>query len=188
MKRRNPSSPFPHHQKNSRKKAEFSMNPTKNDLSEAVRDKMVGLLNARLADVSDLASQAKQAHWNVKGINFIALHELFDDIYTAAAAYADLIAERCVQLGGQAMGTVRQAAQNSSLTEYPVCITASLDHVEALSNALAAFGKNVRAAIDSADQAGDADTADMFTEISRGVDKFLWFVEAHAQPNRESEK
>jgi len=157
------------------------MNPTKNDLSQATRKKAVDLLNARLADVIDLQTQMKQAHWNVKGPHFIALHELFDQINEDVEEYIDLIAERAVQLGGIALGTARLVAERSGLSEYPHDITTGDEHVESVSNALAAFGKAVRAAIDEADGFGDADTTDLFTEVSRGIDKWLWFVEAHLQ-------
>ena len=160
------------------------MNPTKNDIALKTREAMVTLVNARLADAFDLYSQTKQAHWNVKGANFIALHELFDDVASAVLEYVDLIAERAIQLGGTAMGTARLAAKNSTLKEYPHDITQGADHVAALSDALATFGKGVREGIDSADEAGDADTADIFTEVSRGIDKYLWFVEAHLQTGK----
>ncbi|MCA1590405.1 MAG: DNA starvation/stationary phase protection protein Dps, partial [Acidobacteria bacterium] len=129
----------------------------------------------------DLKSQAKQAHWNVKGMQFIALHELFDEVATAVEAHIDLIAERVTTLGGTAYGTVRQAAQKSSLGEYPLEITDGTAHVDAVSTALADFGKRVRADIDKAGDLGDQDTADILTEISRETDKNLWFVEAHIQ-------
>jgi starvation-inducible DNA-binding protein len=157
------------------------MNPTKNDLSQETREQAVDLLNARLADVIDLQTQMKQAHWNVKGPHFIALHELFDQINEAVEGYIDEIAERAVQLGGTALGTARLVAERSTLEEYPHDITAGEDHVEAVSNALATFGKAVRAAIDQADGFGDADTTDIFTEVSRDIDKWLWFVESHLQ-------
>ncbi|MFT3784659.1 MAG: DNA starvation/stationary phase protection protein Dps [Tepidisphaeraceae bacterium] len=155
------------------------MNKTKNDLSAETRQAMTDLLNARLADAVDLLSQTKAAHWNVKGPSFIGLHELFDKVYEYVGEAVDLIAERRVQLGGVALGTVRVAAKASTLKEYPSDIKAGLDHVEALSERLASFGKQTRAAIDTADEAGDADTADMFTDISREIDKWLWFVESH---------
>lgn len=155
------------------------MHKTKNSLPEETRIRVIRMLNARLADSIDLMHQAKQAHWNVKGPTFIALHRLFDEIVDAAEEYMDLIAERAVQLGGLAEGTIQTAAQQSALAEYPVSISAERDHVEALSSALAAYGKSVRRAIDEADQLDDKDTADIFTEISRGADKHLWFVEAH---------
>jgi starvation-inducible DNA-binding protein len=154
---------------------------TKNDLPESTRVKIVELLNARLADCKDLQTQAKQAHWNVKGPNFIALHKLFDEINTDVENYVDEIAERAVQLGGVAEGTARMVAKRSSLPEYPPIATNSRDHVEALSSALAAFGKLARKAIDESNDMGDLDTADLFTEVSRGIDKWLWFVEAHLQ-------
>jgi starvation-inducible DNA-binding protein len=157
---------------------------TKNDLSETIRGKVIELLNARLADAIDLQTQTKQAHWNVKGPNFIALHELFDKVNEEVEDYVDEIAERVVQLGGVAEGTARIAAKRSSLSEYPANTVDGRSHVEALSSALAAFGKAARKGIDQADELGDMDTADIFTEISRGVDKWLWFVEAHLQAER----
>ena len=157
------------------------MHKTKNDLPKETREKIIETLNSRLADASDLKSQAKQAHWNVKGMSFIALHELFDQVATEVETYTDTIAERITVLGGTALGTVRVAASNSTLSEYPLEITDGADHVDALSSALADFGKKVRANIDEADKLGDMDTADLFTEVSRGIDKLLWFVEAHIQ-------
>jgi len=157
------------------------MYPTKNDLPEATRRKMIELCNARLADAIDLQTQTKQAHWNVKGPHFIALHELFDNVNADVEDYVDLIAERAVQLGGTVEGTARSVAKRSTLPEYPVKGGNGQQHVDALSSALAAFGKLSRAAADDADRAGDADTNDIFVEISRGVDKWLWFVEAHLQ-------
>ena len=154
---------------------------TKNDLPEKSRRQAVALLNDRLADCIDLQTQTKTAHWNVKGPAFIALHELFDDINEAVEGYVDLIAERAVQLGGVAEGTARTVAQRSELDEYPLDISDGRQHVEALASALAAFGSRVRQAISQADDLDDADTADIFTEISRGIDKWLWFVEAHLQ-------
>jgi starvation-inducible DNA-binding protein len=156
------------------------MNPTKNDLPEKTRAEMVELLSARLADATDLQTQSKQAHWNVKGPSFIALHELFDKVNEDVEEYVDDIAERIVQLGGYADGGVRTAAKASTLAAFPRVLSGR-ENVEALSSALAVFGKSVRANIDGADKAGDKDTADLFTEISRGVDKWLWFVEAHLQ-------
>ena len=157
---------------------------TKNDLPEATRVKVIELLNARLADCRDLQTQTKQAHWNVKGPNFIGLHELFDKINEEVDEYVDEIAERAVQLGGVAEGTARVVAKRSSLPEYPLNIADGRSHVEALSSALAAFGKVARKAINETNDMGDLDTADLFTEVSRGIDKWLWFVEAHLQAER----
>lgn len=154
---------------------------TKNDLAKSTRDKVVALLNARLADSADLMMAAKQAHWNVKGPNFQQLHELFDAVYTLVAGHVDLIAERAIQLGGNADGTLQAAAKNTSLKSYSLKISSGRDHVDALSSMMADFGKKVRAAIKQADDWDDADTADMFTEISRDIDKQLWFVEAHLE-------
>ena len=157
------------------------MHPTKNDLPGKIRTKVVAILGDRLADATDLMLQTKQAHWNVKGPTFIALHELFDKVNESAEEWVDLIAERIIQLGGVAEGTVQATAKRTSLPPYSLTIVKGEEHVEALSDALAAFGKKARAAIDKTGKAGDADTADIFTEISRDVDKYLWFVEAHNQ-------
>jgi starvation-inducible DNA-binding protein len=159
------------------------MYSTRNDLPKATRAKAIDLLDARLADATDLQTQLKQAHWNVKGPTFIALHELFDEINEAVEDYVDDLAERVVQLGGIAHGTARQVAKRSTLPEYPD-VSTGRDHTEAVAAALAVFGKLARAGIDQADKLGDRDTADLFTEISRGVDKWLWFVEAHLQAER----
>src|SRR5215475_178436 len=146
---------------------------TKNDLPESTRTKVIDLLNGALADCIDLQTQCKQAHWNVKGPFFIGLHKLFDQINEAVEDYVDDIAERAVQLGGVAEGTARMVAKRSSLPEYPANTTLDgYSHVEALSSALAAFGKTARKAIDDANKLGDLDTADLFTEVSRGTDKW----------------
>lgn len=163
---------------------ENSMYKTKNDLPESTRTVLVDLCNARLADAIDLQTQCKQAHWNVKGPDFIALHELFDRVNVDVEAYVDLIAERAVQLGGVADGTARSVAKRSSLSEYAATGGKGRDHVDALSTALATFGKFARQAIDKSSELKDADTTDIFTEISRGTDKWLWFIEAHLQADR----
>ena len=157
------------------------MYETENDISQNRRVEISALLNQRLADAVDLQTQMKQAHWNVKGPHFIGLHELFDKIDEAVEAYVDLIAERIVQLGGIAEGTARVAAGRSRLEEYPLAIADGSAHVEAVSKALSTFGHEARNSIDQADELGDADTSDLFTEVSRGIDKWLWFVEAHSQ-------
>jgi starvation-inducible DNA-binding protein len=158
---------------------EIPMHPTRNDLPEKARKKLVDLLQARLADAIDLGLQAKQAHWNVKGPQFIALHELFDGVHTRVQAQVDDLAERIVQLGGSASGTLQAAHARTSLPEYPLDAVSGRAHVEALAASMTVYGKAVRAAIDAAAKLGDADTADLFTEVSRAADKDLWFVEAH---------
>jgi starvation-inducible DNA-binding protein len=154
---------------------------TKNDLPESARREVVNLLNQRLADCIDLQTQCKQAHWNVKGPSFIALHKLFDEINEDVEEYVDLLAERVVQLGGVAEGTAAIAAKRSSLRDYPLTISSGPDHVDALSDALATFGRTARIGIEEMNELEDADSADILTEISRGVDQWLWFVEAHQQ-------
>ncbi len=161
-----------------------ALHHTKNTLPEKIRLQVVEDLQSCLADTLDLMTQAKQAHWNVKGPSFIALHELFDQVAEDLEGDVDLIAERIVQLGGVAEGTVRLAAAHSGLPEYPLGISDGREHVEALSHALAYFGERVRAAIGRADSLGDRDTADILTEVSRGVDQNTWFVEAHGQAEK----
>lgn len=160
------------------------MNPTKNDLPADKRSALVKLLNEALADLIDLQTQAKQAHWNVKGPHFIALHELFDSVAAEVTEFVDTVAERAVALGGIAEGTVGVVAKRTRLAPYSTEVTSGREHVDALSNALATIGKSVRAAIDRATELRDADTADLFTGVSREIDKKLWFVEAHLQGER----
>src|SRR5262245_2895347 len=155
------------------------MMKSKIDLPAGTRTKVVELLNARLSDAIDLQTQCKQAHWNVKGPNFIALHKLFDEVNEDVEEYVDSLAERAVQLGGVAEGTARTVAQRSTRGESPSKPFSGREHADALSSVLAAFGKTARESIDKATELRDADTADLFTEISRGVDKWLWMVEAH---------
>lgn len=159
----------------------MELHNTKIDILKEIREKVIAILNRRLADAADLKSQAKQAHWNVKGPNFIALHELFDQVAAEVDTHIDDIAERITTLGGVAMGTVRLAAKNSSLSEYPHEISDGAAHVDALSTALADFGKKVRADINATDDLDDKDTSDLLTGVSRSIDKLLWFVEAHNQ-------
>jgi len=155
--------------------------PTRNDLPEATRREAVALLNQRVADSIDLQTQCKQAHWNVKGPSFIALHKLFDEINEAVEDYVDLLAERVVQLGGVAEGTIGVVRERSTLPGYPLALTTGPEHVAALADALAAFGRTARVGIEEMNALEDADSADILTEVSRGVDQWLWFVEAHAQ-------
>src|SRR5258707_15712236 len=155
--------------------------PTKNDLAEETRVEVITLLNQRLAECIDLQTQCKQAHWNVKGPAFIGLHKLFDDVNEDVEGYVDLIAERIVQLGGIAEGTIGAAEQRSKLPDYPIGIASGAEHVAALSDALSAFGRAARITIAEMDELEDSGSADMLTQISRGVDKWLWFVEAHQQ-------
>ncbi len=157
---------------------------TENDISKARRLELTVLLNIRLASAVDLQMQMKQAHWNVKGPSFIALHKLFDDVAEAIENYVDEIAERIVQLGGIAEGTVRASAARSRLPEYPQTIADGMAHVEAVARGLSTFGQEARGTISEAAILDDADTADLFTEVSRGIDKWLWFVEAHSQATR----
>ena len=163
------------------------MNPTTRtykttvDLDVAVRGEMVGLLNQQLADSFDLYSQSKQAHWNVKGMNFIALHKLFDDVADTVEGMIDMIAERVTALGADAQGTARMAAANSSLPEFPADLDSGEAFVHALVERVGAFANSSRRAATTAMDAGDEATGDLFIEVTREMDKLLYFLEAHVQ-------
>ncbi|MDX1927542.1 MAG: DNA starvation/stationary phase protection protein Dps [Pirellulaceae bacterium] len=162
----------------------LTMYETENDLALSKRLELIALMNLRLGNAIDLQMQMKQAHWNVKGPSFIALHELFDKVAEDVESYVDLIAERIVQLGGVAEGTVRMSAAVTRLMEYPLDTASGMAHVEVVARALSTFGQSTRVTIDEMGELEDAVSADMFTEISRGIDKWLWFVEAHSQASK----
>ncbi len=161
--------------------APMKMNATRNSMHESARVQMAETLNRRLSDVLDLQGQCKQAHWNVKGPGFMALHQMFDAVNASVGKYADLLGERVVQLGGTAEGTARHVAEFSEMDEYPAGITQGTQHLQALSHALATCGARLRFVIQEADELEDADTADICTQVSRGLDQWLWMVEAHLQ-------
>lgn len=154
---------------------------TRNDLSKPLRVTMITLVNQHLSDTFDLYSQVKQAHWNVKGMNFIQLHLLFDDLAGRLSEFTDLIAERATALGGKALGTVRIAANQSQLPEFPTDIVTEKQVVEVLAQRYGVYASSIRTAIATATDDEDAITADLFTEIGRAIDKDLWFLEAHIQ-------
>ena len=150
------------------------------DIPERTRTQMIELLNQHLANSFDLLSQTKQAHWNVKGEHFYQLHLLFDQAAEVLERHVDELAERATSLGGVAMGTARMAAASSKIPEFPMAF-AGLECVRALVERWAKQAASVRKAIDEADKAGDMGTSDLFTEIVRELDKYLWFLEAHLQ-------
>ena len=154
---------------------------TQNDLSSNAKSVSMTVLNDRLADVIDLALLTKQAHWNIKGPQFIALHEMIDGFRTELDDHVDTMAERVVQLGGTALGTTQAVAGRTTLPPYPTDIHAANDHLVALIERYAKIASAVRAAIDETANGGDADTADLLTAFSRALDKDLWFLEAHLQ-------
>jgi starvation-inducible DNA-binding protein len=158
--------------------SKIKLNPTGNSVPPKAREPLVAILNQALADLGDLYSQTKQAHWNVRGRNFYALHKLFDDAADSAEAHWDDVAERAVQLGGYARGTARMTAEASQLPEWPQNLVNDLDFVKALTERFALVAGSIRAAIHTTAELGDADTADLFTEISRELDKSLWLLEA----------
>jgi starvation-inducible DNA-binding protein len=163
------------------KSATVKLHPSKNPQKENVRGAMVALLQKHLGTAIDLSYQCKQAHWNVKGMNFIAVHKLFDELHEATEAFVDLIAERLTGMGGQAQGTVQAASANTVLEAYPLDIVKSEDHLRRLSDSYAAWGKALIEGIEEADEAGDDLTADLLTEVGRGISTGLYFLESHFQ-------
>ena len=152
---------------------------TRIDLSEELRAKVVGILNQTLAATLDLKTQTKQAHWNVKGMDFYQLHLLFDEMAGELEEYTDMVAERVTALAGTAMGTARIAADRSILPEYAFDAVSGAEHITALADRYALYAQHLREGIEATEALGDADTADLYTEISRTIDKRLWFLEAH---------
>ncbi len=156
---------------------------TRNDIPASARNECCKLLNTTLAATLDLWTQLKQAHWNVKGPNFYQLHLLFDELATTVYEYIDMVAERITALSGVANGTARQSASNSFLPEYPAIPITEKDHLKALADRLAAYGKHIRTSIEKTDELGDQATNDLYVEIARTIDAKLWFIEAHLQEN-----
>ena len=163
------------------------MHNTKNPLDVKIRKSVVDILGHSLADSIDMIYQVKQAHWNVQGPSFIALHKLFDEVAEHMDEFADLIAERIRQLGGTAEGTIQAAVEKTSMPEYPLDLVSGKDHVEQLATAMGHFSNAIRESIIKCDKLGDPTTADVFTEISRGLEKDLWFVESHLLTKEEAD-
>ena len=163
------------------KTSDIALHPSKNTMNENVRAAMVGLLQKHLGTAIDLSYAAKQAHWNVKGFNFIAVHKLFDELHEQAEAYVDLIAERLTGLGGQAQGTVQASAENTIFEPYPLDLVDSEGHLQRLSDNYAKWGTALREGIQESDEAGDDLTSDLLTEVGRGVSTSLYFLESHFQ-------
>lgn len=154
---------------------------TRMDIDLTTRQEAIKLLNAQLADTFDMLSLVKQAHWNVKGPGFIALHTLFDELAAGLLGYVDMLAERVTALGGIAMGTVRMAAEASRLEAYPTQLVRDMDTVRFLANQMASLAASTRQAADQAETLQDMGTNDLFIEVVRDLDKWLWFLEAHLQ-------
>ncbi|MEF2550536.1 DNA starvation/stationary phase protection protein Dps [Aurantimonas sp. A2-1-M11] len=163
------------------KSAKTKMHKTMNPISENIRGTMVDLLQKHLATAVDITYQTKQAHWNVKGMNFIAVHKLFDELHEQTEAYVDTIAERLTALGGQAHGTVQAAAENSLLDPYPLDLVKSEDHLRRLTESYSKWSAAVEKGIEEASEAGDPLTEDLLTATGRGLDKAIYFMESHFQ-------
>lgn len=159
----------------------IKLHKTRIDVDSETREQMVALLNQQLADTFDLYSQTKQAHWNVKGAQFFQLHELFDKLATELLAHVDEIAERATTLGGTALGTTKMSAKASRLADYPASVVSGNESLDTLIDRYATLAASTREAIEASAKLGDADTSDLFTGVSRALDKSLWFLEAHLQ-------
>lgn len=154
------------------------------DLQDNAKATSIEVLQACLTDSIDLYNSTRQAHWNVRGPNFIGLHTMFETFYTTLETDIDEVAERLVQLGGTAVGGSQAVAGTTRLPAYPVELKAGSDHVAALADRYAALARTLREGIDQTDEAGDADTADILTGVSKNLDKALWMLEASADPGR----
>ena len=161
------------------------LHKTRNDTKSNAKAVSMQCLQARLADSIDLGLITKQAHWNLKGPQFIGIHLMLDTFRTAQDEWSDMMAERITQLGGTARGTAQEVTKGTSLPAYPTDLYAVADHVNALIERYAACANAIRENIDETEEAGDPGTADLFTEVSRGLDKQLWFLEAHIQEPSE---
>ncbi|MFC0266731.1 DNA starvation/stationary phase protection protein Dps [Kushneria aurantia] len=175
------SSAKPRDIKDANRKAATRLYPTRNDIPEKQREQIVALMNARLAELIDLSLVIKQVHWNLKGLQFIGVHEMLDGFRAGIDGHVDEVAERLVQLGGTALGTTQSVSQNTSLEPYPTNIHKVVDHLKALADHYAATGAAVRKSIDDTSELGDEDTSDLLTGVSRTLDSNLWFIEAHLQ-------
>lgn len=160
------------------------MAKSRNDLNDNAKKTSIGVLQAGLADSIDLYNATRHAHWNVKGPHFAALHAMFEEFYTTLATDIDEVAERLVQLGGTAMGTSQAVAGSTRAAAYPTDIKGGMDHVKALVERYALLAKEMRQGIETTDEAGDADTADILTGVSKNLDKAVWMLEAHTQADR----
>src|ERR1700722_8652341 len=155
------------------------MGDIKTDLKKSAIERSITLLNPALASATDLLLSTKEAHWNVKGPNFMSIHLFFDKLYTEVAEYVDDLAERTIEMGGYAHGTLKDTVKGTILPAYPESLHTEKEHIQALVSQFVAFSIHIRNGIDKADEAGDKDTADLFTQISRALDKQIWFLEAH---------
>ena len=152
---------------------------TRNDLGDNAKESSINTLQALLVDSVDLYNATRQAHWNLKGSNFIGLHEMLDGFYNDLNLSTDLLAERAVMLGGIPDTTTQTLAGTTRLPPYPAELLNSIGHLRELADRYAQVGKALRQSIDETDDAGDADTSDLLTEVSRALDKKLWMIEAH---------
>ncbi len=151
------------------------------NLPDTAKRELTASLNVALATALDLQLQVKQAHWNVKGPQFFARHELFDRLAEGLRAAADNFAERASALGGYARGTTRQSAANSVLPEYDLDASDGRRHIQVLAERFGKYDELLREAIADAEKLRDPATADLFTEALRQAELDMWFLESHLQ-------
>ena len=158
-----------------------TLHKTRIDLDSDTRTKVIKLLNQQLVDTFDLYSQAKQAHWNVKGIHFLQTHELFDKVAQDIFPFIDTLAERVTTLGGVANATARMTAATSRLDEFPEGSGNSKKFIAAPADRFASVARSTRSAIEKSEEFGDPNSADLLTAVGNTLDESLWFLEAHLQ-------
>ena len=154
------------------------MHRSPSPLSPDARAKLAAELNACLADGLDLHGQIKVAHWNVKGPHFSSLHPLFETFAVSLAAFNDMVAERAVTLGAQALGATRHVAKTSRLPEYPQDVTRGLEHVRVLADRFDAYLEGVRASRAVGEELKDTDSVDLLTGVISEFEKNSWFLRA----------
>ncbi|MGF1464821.1 MAG: DNA starvation/stationary phase protection protein Dps [Sandaracinaceae bacterium] len=153
--------------------------PTRVDLPEGTRSQLVDRTNVVLGTLIDMNFQVKQAHWNIKGPQFFARHELFDKLADRLRAWTDDVAERAATLGGYAGGTVRLSAETSVLDEYDLKAVDGRQHIAALIERYGRVTSLLRESVEASQTLEDPVTEDLFTEVLRGTELDLWFLESH---------
>jgi len=154
------------------------MVPTALDMATENRKKLAAILNQTLADMSDLKSHAKQAHWNLRGENFVSYHKLADKVADEADAAADSVAERCAQIGGYVYGLLSHAAKNTTVPAFPEDVNDEEDCMDALLESVSHICGTCRKNIAATQDLSDYATSDMYIDITRAFDKLAWMLNA----------
>lgn len=162
-------------------KAARTITRTRNDTDSNAKAVSQDVLQAIVSDAIDLTNATRQAHWNVKGSHFYGLHQMFERFYNMLNKNTDEMAERMVQLGGVPDGTTQGTGGRTRLIAYDAQLLDGLEHCDALADRYSALAHSLRDGIDKTDEAGDADTSDLLTQVSQEVEQALWMIEAHLQ-------